>query len=326
MSKTSIYLIHGEESFYIDAAVKSLRANYPEHTPSFFEEQVNLDEVFQVCSSASLFSQQAILLIKMPHFLIKSASDPDLKTLKTCLGLVQENGHILVCYCPGKKVDMRKKASALFKKQGTVTEHKALNDWEQDKLFTFMKDVLKKENKQIDFDAMTALEACAGNSLSILSQCLQTLSTYVGEKSTISLQDIETLYTSQQATLFQLGSALKKADTKALTRHIKALMLNHEPPVRILATLHSQIKLFYQLRLLQKQGKSEADMASVLRKHPFYIKTVLKELHSQLSVDRLRHCIQDLAKADFDLKSGRKSPENALGVCVVALTQTLTHQ
>lgn len=324
MPQESIYLFHGEESYYTHSSVKKLRESFPDHSPVFFEEQVDLEAVFQVCSSASLFAGQSLLLVKSPHFLLKAASDKELATLKTCIQLCKDNGHVLVCYCPGKKVDMRKKASGLFKKQGSVTEHKSLNDWEQDKLFTFMQEHLQSEGKTIDFEAMAALEDCAGNSLSVLSQCLQTLSTFVGDKTSIEYADVSALYSGQQASLFQLGNSLKKADNSALVQQIKALITNHEPPVRILATLHSQLKLFYQLRLLQKQGQSPADMASTLRKHPFYIKTVLKELASKLSLERLSDCLQSLSKADLELKTGRKSPENALMVCVVALNQALT--
>ena len=254
---------------------------------------------------------------------LKAPSEKDLNTLTSCLSLAQENQHIIVAVCPGKKVDMRKKAAQLFKKQGEVIEHKSLNQWEQDKLFGFMSTYCQNKGASISTDAMVALESCSGNSLSVLSQCLDTLLTYIQPETSISDSAVKALYHGEESSLFQLGEAIKKAKVQSLNQCLKALLKSNEPPVRILATLHNQFKLYYQLRLLESKNESEASMAKILKKTPIFLKTLRRELSRTYTLSTLKKCLYLVRDADLNLKTGRQVADTAVHYCVMAISTVI---
>lgn len=102
---------------------------------------------------------------------------------------------------------------------------------------------------------------------------------------------------------FDLVRAISLKDKKqAITIYNELLSYNIES-YAIMGLLESQYRLLYQVKILSKDNLNNYDIGKILDVHPFRVKKTL-ELTRYYSLKEIRKIIKDLAKIDFNIKSG----------------------
>lgn len=102
---------------------------------------------------------------------------------------------------------------------------------------------------------------------------------------------------------FDLVRAISLKDKKqAITIYNELLSYNIES-YAIMGLLESQYRLLYQVKILSKNNLNNYDIGKILDVHPFRVKKTL-ELTRYYSLKEIRKIIKDLAKIDFNIKSG----------------------
>ena len=102
---------------------------------------------------------------------------------------------------------------------------------------------------------------------------------------------------------FDLVRAISLKDKKqAITIYNELLSYNIES-YAIMGLLESQYRLLYQVKILSKDNLNNYDIGKILDVHPFRVKKTL-ELIRYYSLKEIRKIIKDLAKIDFNIKSG----------------------
>ncbi|MDA1354421.1 MAG: DNA polymerase III subunit delta [bacterium] len=319
MAKQQSYFVVGDEPLLISETVKTILAKYPNHTQEKWVKQ-ELDSIATLVESGSLFSSQYILLAKDPAFLTKAPTDKEFERLKSIFETIETNGHAVVVYCPTKKPDIRKKVAAYLKKKATTTECNAFKDWEQNKLIEWAQNRLKGNGQTIEWNAAHHLAESCGNSLSMLAQSLDTLSTYAIGKPTITIADVQALSGDDQGTPYQLTEAIKSKNQTLALKVARLLLLNGEEPVKLCGLMASSVRLYLQMLLLQKEGKTAQNMAKSLGKNPYFIQKLLPDVKRHHTIPALKIALKTLADTDYNLKTGRLKPEDAM---ILALSKIM---
>ena len=310
------YVFCGEEPYLIKQSIEQLKQQHAAAHLVQFSDQFNLNELRDCVNMNSLFSASQLILIKNPWFLSKAPSDTELSLIKSIISTISSTPHTLVIYVFGA-IDQRKKLAAFLKKNSAFTIHNPFKEWEQDKIFQWLKAALQTRHKTIDQNALIALEQIGGTQLQLLSNELDTLCLYLGDRTHITVDDIKAMSADQSANTFNLIEALQTGQRAAITHCLTLLLRSGEDPIRLLGLIVSQIRLYIQLLQLQAQRLPAASIAKSLGKSPYYIQKLLPSLTKAYQLPDLIQRLQELANADFDIKSGRKKPVDALRLALL---------
>jgi DNA polymerase III subunit delta len=316
MAKTCAHFIFGDEPLLISEKVEQLKKTAPSHAIEIWENQA-FESIHTLATSGSLFASQYLILAKDPSFLKKTPSDKEIKLFKDILEAINANNHVLIIYCPNGRPDMRKKIPALLKKAAQCTELSAFKDWEQNKLIEWAQKRMTDVGKSLNYDAAQFLAESAGNSLSILSQTLKTLEVFAIEAQTLTITHVQELSGDEKCTAYQLTEAIKSGKHAETLRIARQLMQNGEEPVKLAGLIASSIRLYYQILLLNDAGESSASMAKKLGKNPYFIQKLLPDIKRRHNLTRLKDALFQLAKADYNLKTGKMKPKDAV-ICALS--------
>ena len=204
-----LYLIHGEEAYYIDLIAKTATDELLEE----HEKDFNFTTVYgKDVDTGSLLAQlkQYPMMADYQLVILKEAQDlKDWTTLEPYLDSPSPTTVFLVCY-KHKKADARKKFYKSIQKHGEVVESKRLYENQVD---AWIKEYLKQKKMLINPKAALLLVDFLGADLSKIVRELDKLSIVVPEGTTIDENHIETnIGISKDYNPFELANAIAKRD------------------------------------------------------------------------------------------------------------------
>ncbi|NQY75483.1 MAG: DNA polymerase III subunit delta [Candidatus Margulisbacteria bacterium] len=315
-----IFVYHGEEAFLVHEAVQKLLAQYSEYHTEQLPEKVDLDRLFSLVSTPTLFGGSSLIVIKGPLFLTQAITDKELKTLKTIFEQIQLGSHILVLYLPGKKMDQRKKISALLKKVANIQEFVSFKDWEQQKVFNWIQGRVTQSGNTIEREAVTTLESVGGTNLAHLDREIKKLEVYITPRSHITQKDVRAVTAGKGANLFDLGEAMKGRNLSQAMAALTALLNNGHDPIPILGLITSNIRLYYQMMILMQQKLPYPKMGQILKKNPYFLEKIGQSLRrSGFTIHFLEKGFHMLNQTDVAIKSGKMHPQKAVEITLVNL-------
>lgn len=157
-----------------------------------------------------------------------------------------------------------------------------------DQLFGWIKAQAKAKGKMIEEKAKSALVNNLGKNLKLLSNSLDNLILYIGEKKTIEVSDVERLVGQDlTTTAFELFDAI---------------------------TVRNKSKALQILDSLFKEGINSAQILGALAHK------IISE-RTRIGSSLFERFLQDLQRTDSDIKTGRQSQRIALELLLVRLLQ-----
>lgn len=116
---------------------------------------------------------------------------------------------------------------------------------------------------------------------------------------------------------FQFTRSLAEKDKKAaINKYFELLNYNIEP-LSIIGLLASQIRIIYQVKVLEKSRLSAEDIASTLGEKNSYRVKKTKELTRYYTEEELLKLMQDLADIDLKIKTTDSDPNNLLELFIL---------
>ncbi len=319
MESGAFFLVFGEEGFLVSDHVSKLIRQHPTTAREHFEGEIDLLGLLNSLLTADMFSPSKCVVVKDPWFFTRACDPADLQRLTDICAAAKSGPHRVIFYTAGKKPDMRRKEMTLIKKYAQALEFAPFKDWETDKIHAWVKTRAKQIGKSIDDSAVLALEQFAGTQLQRLALELDTLSVYVGEKPVITLSDVTAVCAGVSASLFQFQDALRDRNAAQVMAHAQRLMSGGEDPIKLIGVVASNIRLYYQILFLAGKGNTAQKIAETLKKHPFYIGKLLDAIKKKHSLAALKSAFKELAKADFNIKTGRIKPQVSLELALAKL-------
>lgn len=294
-----IYLLHGEESFYIDELTKHIEENVLDETAKAFNQtvlygkEIDYKTVLDNARRYPVMSDKQVVIIKEAQ---------ELKTLDKLEAYFQNplDSTILVLAHKHKKLDKRKKyAKALTgSKKVCVFESTRLYD---NQVPNWINNYLKDKNIGIKPAATTLLAEYLGTNLSKISNELDKLTLNLPSGASIDKHIIQkNIGISKDFNVFELQQALGKRDvfkSFLIVKYFIANPKNHPLPM-ITATLYNFFSKVYVCQSMLRA--SDVEIASAISTNKFFIKDY-KSAAKSYSRAQLEQVIAILK--EYDLRS-----------------------
>ena len=214
-----VYLLHGEESYYIDKIAEFMEENIL--TPAerdfncliFYGKDTHPQQVIDACSRFPMFAERNLVILREAQMMKTRGSEID--KLEPYLEHISPTTILVICYKDGK-FDARKKMFRLIKEKGIVFESQALKE---NAVPAFIEAWLKRKKVSAEPKAVNILVDYLGTDLSKITNELEKLCINLNEGEKITTGLIEkNIGISKDYNVYELQSALLvKNSTRAFT-------------------------------------------------------------------------------------------------------------
>ena len=179
---------------------------------------------------------------------------------------------------------------------------------------------------KIDTDGARELVDALGGDMMMISNELEKLILYVGEKRHITLGDVETLVlAAKQRSLYELTDAISAKDRVRALETLDAILSAGEGDEAAIGHLYMLAKTFRQmLVILERKVRDQRGLWAALwqgfRVPPFAAEDIIRQARRYKSKRELTRGIRLIAKADLTLRSNPASKRLVLEKLVLDLT------
>ncbi|MGD6991503.1 DNA polymerase III subunit delta [Sutcliffiella horikoshii] len=321
-----IYLLLGTEAFLM----KEIRNSIIEHALDEEEHDFNLsfydmeeqpvDVAIEDAETLPFMGERRVVVLSNPFFLTaeKSKSKVEHNTDRF-LSYIQEAAPytIFVIQASYEKLDERKKIVKQLKKQAEVIEVQPLGERD---LKMWMKEKAFQNGADLSDAASEELLKIAGVNLSVLSQEINKMAMYIGvSEPEITVETVKLLAAkSIEHSVFELIEKMVHRRVDEALELFYDLVRNNEEPIKLHALIANQFRLLYQVKDLSEQGYSQQKMAGILRVHPYRVKLASQQ-GGYFERAELMKMVDDLAEADYLMKSGKIDKQLAMEMLLIKL-------
>ncbi len=292
-----IYLLGGEEDYFIDSIASLLEKTVLEESQKSFDLRVLYGrdtEVLSLISEAKRFpftAEYQLVIVKEAQQL------KQIDKLASYISQPNPSTILVLCYMH-KKVDKRTKLYSAIKGNGVFLEANRLYE---NQVEAWVKVYLKERGFKIEFKALQMLIEKAGTDLSILVNELDKLQMNAQTEKNITAALVEEYVgILKDFNLFELQNALIKKDplkAQKIVRHFASNPKSHPLQVSLsfLFGFISKVIVCHGL-----ESKDPASIAKTLRVNPYFAKDYIAAMSSY----NLKRCVGILSfLREADIKS-----------------------
>ncbi|MFO8086751.1 MAG: DNA polymerase III subunit delta [Bacteroidales bacterium] len=292
-----VYLLHGEESYYIDKLVDV----FENQVLNEQEREFNLDVLYgkdvtvsQLISTAKRYPMSA------NHHVVIVREAQTLQKINDLASYVAQplKSTLLVIVHKHKTIDGRKSLAKAVKKHGVIFHSKKLYD---NQIPDWIQTFLSGHNYPITPKASMMITEYVGNDLSNISNELQKIMINLPEKTKITDRHVEqNIGISKDYNIFELQNAIGNRDKQRAYRIADYFGKNQKsfPLLRITSTLY-----FYVTKLMlihKSKSRDPGEISHVIGMHPFLAKDYISAARNY-SFGQLAEMIRILK--EYDLKT-----------------------
>lgn len=319
-----LYLLAGEESYYIDKALQRLLqsllpAGYTEQDYRIIEDGAPISEIIGAIETAPFFLDKNVIVVKAASLFKekKQAEQQEVKvkgrkkTLTPEERLLQVLSNIpefsYVIFEVRSKADKRKKLYKALNEYGRILEAdpvKANNvgDWLQGKL--------QELNKEMDRQAyeyfVSAVSSMQSVNLSFLNKELDKLGMFLGqEQRRITKADLlQVMSDVPEISGFAMINAIGERNVAKALQLFRRQLDNGVFFALLVGLLARQIRLWWLAQSLHNKGIRGRALAGPLGQPAFIAEKTAREAN-QFGAGVLQQALLDLSDADYALKTGQ---------------------
>jgi DNA polymerase III subunit delta len=179
---------------------------------------------------------------------------------------------------------------------------------------------------KIDTDAARELVDSLGGDMMMVSNELEKLILYVGEKKRITLGDVETMVlAAKQRTLYELTDAISAKNRVKALEMLDAILNTGDGEEAAIGHLYMLAKTFRQMLIISERNVRDTRMLWAalwqgFRVPPFAAEDIIRQARRYQSKRELTRAIRLVAKADLALRSNPVSKRMVLEKLIMDLT------
>ena len=314
-----IYLLAGEEHYYIERAQKKLFsclfANQQEMNDALqkINGDINIDDLIGLIETTPFFSSKNVLLLRNDQFLKeeknKSANSKDEKQARLIALFENMPEFSYVIIINSGKVDKRRKLYKVIEQQGAVLEAEAVRAWN---INEWLQGKLQALNRDMDREAYAyfngAVSMMQQISLSYLDKEFDKLALYTDER-LIRRQDLQKVFAGlPEVSVFSLLDAISEQKSRKALMLLRRQLADGVYFTVILALLTRHVRQLWQAKVLQAKGIKGKALAKPLELNPF-IAERLGRFANNFTETTLKQVMLELIDADYWLKTGQAGDE-----------------
>ena len=313
-SKSSVFLFIGSEGYLKDKAIKDLSSSVLGGSSRdlnykvFYGAESDSREILDYAATMPFLAEKRVIIVKDFDELSEECKSRLIsyieKPLKsTCLIL-------------------ETKGDSVLKKYSRISRHvniQYFKDPENSKLLAWIKKSVTAKGKSIEDQAAEALKELQGKNLLSLTQEIDKLAAFVGERSLITVKDIEELVgKSLVASAFDLIDAVEKKDINLAMKIVSDLMMTGKRPYETIGLLCWHLKRLLRAKILQARGEPDSVIANLLRINRRYYNEFFRQAKG-ISIPQIKSKMAILLEADLDIKRTKYDPALILEFAVIRL-------
>lgn len=307
------YLLENTDPIVIKNETKNLikKNNFVGSQVSIYDiEEVPLEKALEDLDTYGFLSSKKVVIIKNIDILKYDDNKKDLDHLFKYLENSSSDNLLII---EVKKLDNKTKISKELKKKCNYIES-SLNTK------SFIKGQLK--GYDISQDTINLLdEYCLEDITKIYNEC-EKLKEYRIDEKKITSQDVRELVVRKQGdtkeTTFQFSRALAEKNKKEALNLFNSLLEKNNDSIAIVGLLASQLRIIYQVKILEERNMSDREIASTLGEKEFRIKKT-RELTRLYSRDELNKLIITLSDIDLKMKTTDIDPKHLIQMFIINL-------
>jgi DNA polymerase-3 subunit delta len=317
--------LYGADTFRSLEKLSALKNKYLEKNSSGtdlsvldYEDNSSAKKLSDALSAQGLFSTKQLVIVK--NSMSKGTPDQQkeiLEFLKSRPKLETDTDSVVIFF----ENNNPKKNGSLFKFLVTNSKKQEFAPLNGAQLTNWTLAYTKNISPEAQFsrNALNFLLAATGNDLYVLSNEITKLINYKNNE-TITEDDVALLVKSKvDSTMFETIEALLSGN-KA-----RALELFHEQIAKGEDVFYILSMYTYQIRTLLKIGDfywqgmtSASQIAKMSKLHPYVVQKTLSQVRN-ISEEKAKQILRDLAQIDQDAKTGKVNPILALDTFIVSL-------
>ncbi len=320
----SLYVFYGSEEFLIEKTKDLLVQNALEEDELDFNlaivdlEESPIETAIEQMDEFPFMGEKRVVLLKNAYFLTAAERKKDkiVHDLDRLTSYLENPAPftIAVFTVPYPKLDVRKKITKLLVKHATVFEAKPMQDRE---LISWIHNHAKESNVEIDQKAIELLMYMTGNNLQSITSEMEKLALRVGSRGSITTEVIDSLVVkSLDQNVFALVDKIITNQKQQAMEMYRDLLVQKEEPIRILAAIARQYRIFAQVKYLRGIGLGAGEIASKLKINPYPVKLAMQQI-SLFSEKDLLEKLDHLAEMDYQMKTGYGDKEMLLELFIL---------
>ncbi|RFZ82114.1 DNA polymerase III subunit delta [Mucilaginibacter terrenus] len=301
-----IYLLHGEEPYFIDVIGNYIEHNLLTDAEKGFNQTVlygkdtDIMTVLNAAKRYPMMSDYQVIMVKEAQDMKWGKDDDDKKGINPVLSYLENplpSTILVFCYKYGK-FDKRKKTYKAIDKNGLVFESAALYD---SKIPGWIEDYVKAKQYKVNQQASAMLSEYLGNDLSKIANELDKLMLNIPKGEEINLKHIQdNIGISKEYNVFELQSALTRKDAYKVNQIVNYFEANPKanPIVLVLGNLNnffSKVLAYHYVK-----DKTPQNLTRELGVSPYFLKDY-EQAARGYSLGKVFQVISYLR--EYDLKS-----------------------
>lgn len=293
-----VYILHGEEGYFIDALAKDFENLLPEADKEFnqyvvYAPETEPETIINLCRGVPMMADRQVVIVKEAQ----SARVDKLAKLKNYLAAPVSTTVLVICsrgaVLKGKELfDAAKKGGAV------IFDSKKIADWN---IAAYISEYIRKKGLNADQKAVEMLHDFVGTDLSRLFNEVDKLASLLPPNASITPEAIErNIGVSREYNSFELVDAIAARDPRRVFRILAYFKSNPKAVPLVMATA-SIFNFFTDLLVAYyTPDRSDAGLMAALGCKPFALKRIKLGMsrYNALQIVEIIGAIRD-----FDVKS-----------------------
>lgn len=275
-------------------------------------EELDINEFRKTTLSAGLFAQKRMIVIK--NLLAKNKDQKLLEEIIVSFKKIKEGDNVVIFHEQDEpqKNNTVKKILVLLKKEKYAEEFKLLDSRALEK---WIVNEVKKENGQIDHQAINFLAEYFGQNLWDLKKEIEKALAYGRDK--ITMEALGLLSdTEKEENIFALIDALINKNKKRAVELLEKELAKGTFFPQIIGGLAYQFRILLQVKNMRLPNIYR--IAKEIGVHPFSVKKGVEQ-SQRYQLDELKKIYQEILEIDLQLKTSSRDPELLFDLLIAKL-------
>lgn len=265
-----IYLLHGDESYYIDLISDYLEENVLSEAEKSFNQTIfygkdaDVMSVLNASKRYPMMSDYQLVMVKEAQEL---KLDKDAEQFQAYCENPLKSTVLVLCHKYGK-FDKRKKVFKIIEKNGLVFESASIYD---NKVPAWIEDFIKSKGYHINHTASALLGEYLGNDLSKVANELEKLMLNVPKGQEIGTKEVQdNIGISKEYNVFELQNALSKRDVFKANQIVNYFEANPKanPMVLVMGNLAGYFTKILKYHYIKDKSQAAREMGV----NPYFLK------------------------------------------------------
>lgn len=301
------YLIYGNNYKLIKKEIDNICDGLTDIAKYDLSEE-KIDSLIDEALVMSMFEDKKVLIGENALFLTNcnNGVNHDLAYLENYLK-DDNKTNIVILTVNTDKLDERKRVVKLLKEKAKVIK---IEDLTEKDLPSFVISNFKNRGYEIDFKTASYFVSYVGKNVDIILNEIDKMILYKEDDKKITTSDIDNLSSKAfKDNIFDLLDGIMKKDYEKIFDCYKDLKRVNEEPIKIISMLGKQVLFVYKVKLLSKKMKSQKEISSLLKVHPYRVKLACEYDFLDYELKELLILLHDL---DLKIKKGIIEKNHAL--------------